>query len=98
MGKTNLDLVFRAVELRHALDLREGDGVPVLEPVSGFVKGGHETAFSLLRDAGDHRRDGLLAVDVGDDELGAEVVEDLGVQAGSVGHDQRDVVLPTNEF
>jgi hypothetical protein len=73
---TNLDLVIGAVEFGHALDLREGDGVTVFKSVPDLVKGGYKAAL-LLGDAGDHGRDWLLAIDITDDELVAEIIEDL---------------------
>ena len=33
--------MFRAVQLNHALNLREGYGVSILEPMSCLIKGGH---------------------------------------------------------
>jgi len=74
---TNLDLVIGAVEFGHALDLREGDGVAVFKAVPDLIKGGDKAALRLLGDAGDHGRDWLLAIDITDDELVAEIIEDL---------------------
>ena len=96
--QAHLDLVVGAVKLGHALNLGEGDRVTVLKAVPDLIQGRDKPALRLLRDAGDHGGDGLLAVDVADHELGAEVVENLGVKAGGVRDDEGNVVLPGINF
>jgi len=82
------------VELSHSFDLCELDCVSVLESVPDLVERGHDSSVGLLSDASHHGGDRLLSVDVVDDELVAEVGEDLGAKAGSVGDDEGDIVLP----
>mmetsp|Transcript_10588 Transcript_10588/g.33492 ORF Transcript_10588/g.33492 Transcript_10588/m.33492 type:complete len:836 (-) Transcript_10588:341-2848(-) len=90
VGARDLDLPgLAAVQLRHALDLPEGDPVVVLEAVPPFVVRVHG-AGALLRHARDDGAPGLLAIHVSAAEAISEVNKDSTGQAEGVCNNEAD--------
>mmetsp|Transcript_10514 Transcript_10514/g.30026 ORF Transcript_10514/g.30026 Transcript_10514/m.30026 type:complete len:249 (-) Transcript_10514:438-1184(-) len=85
------DLTRRGVvELRHALDLPEGDPIPVLEAMPPLVMGVHR-ARVLLGDAGDYGASGLLTVLVAHGERVPVIDESGAAQPKAVCRDEADL-------
>lgn len=75
--------------INYVTHLGKGDPVPVLEPVPGLVQTGDD-ALRILRNAGDHRRDGLRPIRIINSERLAKVTKDLREESSSLGDDQSD--------
>ena len=78
--KSHLDFENFVVDFVHAFDLGEPDGVPILEAMTDFVQAGDDT-LSVPGNAGEHGRQGLLAVCVRHHKVVSKVAKHLRFKA-----------------
>ena len=89
-------LVSCPIEFCHSFNLRKEDAVPILKTMSDLIKGCNNASISILSYNRNDCRQRLLTINVVNDEVGAEVVEDLSVKPWSVGNDQGNIVCSEN--